>query len=96
MKTVGLKAAISAVFPGATNIDVQCSYRYRSCWFDWNGETWNLFTNKVGWQRNNDVTYRVVEHRKDYYGGANQWGFLRTLEQLKMQLYVSIKNCDKM
>ena len=65
MKKVSLRKAIE-IF-GGVNIELHRNYCEQSGFFEKDGQL--------------NVMYRTAQHRKDWHGGVNQWGFVNELNR---------------
>lgn len=89
MKTVSLKKAIKLVFPTATDIKITNGYRYRSGFFNLGEQTMYFSCSEIGSNVEKNVMYRTAQHRKDYTGGSNIWGFGDKLNNLGYSLTIN-------
>lgn len=80
MKKVSLKKAIE-IF-GGTNIKLSRNYCEQSGFFEKDGQLYYINSGDVRMRRPDgqlNVMFRTAEHKRDFVGGVNQWGFVREL-----------------
>ena len=80
MKEVSLRQAIK-IF-GGSNIKLKTGYYYQYGFFTKNNQLYYINSGDTRMCRPDgqlNIMYRTAKHDKDWTGGANQWDFLKAL-----------------
>lgn len=91
MRKISLKKALELY--GATNIEVHRNYRYRSGFFEKNGQLY-YFSVNINGEPFNNMLVRTAKDRKDYSGGDNTYPMESFLSDYGYVLDIPPSNCD--
>lgn len=92
MKKIGLRKALELF--GAEDIEIHNGYRYRSGFFNKNGQVYYFSVECNGQPFACNTLIRTAKHRKDYTGGVNTYPLTSFLNSKGFRLDVPLTKCD--
>lgn len=92
MKAISIKKALELY--GAENIEIHRGFRYRSGFFDKEGQTYYFFVSCIGQICGEDMMIRTAKDRKDFTGGINTFPMTSFLKERGYHLSVPLTRKD--